>query len=46
MSALIIAAAVVATVALPVLLVALTVFAEHTLPEPARTRRAPRRADR
>ena len=51
MSALIIAVAVIATVALPVLLVALTggpvtVFAEHTLPEPARTRRAPRRADR
>jgi hypothetical protein len=49
---LLITAAIVLAVAVPVLLVALTggpvsVFAEHTLPEPARySRRAPRRADR
>lgn len=51
MSALITIAAVVATVAIPALLVAATgghtlIHTDHDLPRPARTRRAPRRADR
>ncbi|MFE3457400.1 hypothetical protein ACFXKD_07615 [Nocardiopsis aegyptia] len=51
MTGLLIAAAIVLVVAAPVLLIALTggprtLFAEHDLPEPSRTRRAPRRADR
>ncbi|WP_169556937.1 hypothetical protein [Nocardiopsis ganjiahuensis] len=52
MSALIIVAAVIAVVALPVLLLAATggptvIYADHPLPQPARcSRRAPRRADR
>ncbi|WP_198659284.1 hypothetical protein [Nocardiopsis sp. FIRDI 009] len=51
MSALIITAAIVLMVAVLVLLLAVTggpalIHTEHTLPQPARTRRAPRRADR
>ncbi|WP_017584311.1 hypothetical protein [Nocardiopsis valliformis] len=52
MSVLIIVAAVIAVVALPVLLLAATggptvLYAEHPLPRPARcSRRAPRRAER